>query len=75
LALKRLPAHFAVADDFQAHVFLQADGVVDSAIFDCFELLLVDGFDGELVLRFQQVRRAKQAADSLGVNGEHINMN
>jgi hypothetical protein len=71
LALKRLPAHFAVSDNFKADFLLQRDGVVDGAIFDFFELSRTDLAGGELLLRRKQFRRPKQASDHIRVNGDH----
>jgi hypothetical protein len=70
LALKRLPAHLAVSDDFKADFLLQRDGGVDGAIFDLFELSRTDLAGGELLLRRKQFRRPKQAADHIRVNGD-----
>ncbi len=39
LALKRLPPHLPIGDDFQADTFLQRNGLIHRAIFDLFELL------------------------------------
>jgi len=58
LALERLPAHLAVSDDFQFGFLLQRDRSVRS-----FELRSGDCAVGELLLRSEQLGRAKQAAN------------
>ena len=44
---------------------------VDGAIFYFFELSSSDGASGELFLSRKQFRRSKQAADDVGVGGDH----
>ena len=71
LALKRLPAHLPVGDNFQADALLESDRRVDGAIFDCFEFNRGDSSSGELLLGQEQLRRSKQAADDVGVGSNH----
>jgi hypothetical protein len=71
LALKRLPAHLAVGHDIQADGFLESDYLVHRAIFDFFEFNRGDGPRGELLLSREQFRGPKQAADDVGMGGDH----
>jgi len=71
LALKRLAAHLAVGHNFQADTFLHSDGIVNGAIFDCFELSSSDCSGGELLLRVKQFCGPKQDADDVGMSGKH----
>lgn len=71
LALKRLPAHFAVGHDFQPDGLLESDRLVHRAIFYFFEFTRGDAPNGELFLSHKQFRRTKQAADNVGVGGDH----
>jgi hypothetical protein len=71
LALKRLAAHLAIADDFQTDALLQRDGIVDGAIFDGFELSGSNRPNSELLLGQQQLRGPEKAADDVSVGGDH----
>lgn len=71
LALKRLPAHLAVGDNFQTNAFLQSYSVVYSAILYLFELRSSDRSGGELLLSFQQFSGTEQAPNYVGMKCSH----
>jgi hypothetical protein len=50
---------------------LESDRLVHRAIFYFFEFTRSDGPSGELLLSRTQFRGPKQAADSVGVDGDH----
>lgn len=71
LALKRLPAHLAVGDDFQSGIFLQRDRRVDSVIFNLCELAGSEITVGEVFLSGKQFGWPEQASDNVGMNRNH----
>ena len=72
LALKRLPPHLPVGDDFQADAFLQRNGLIDRAIFDLFKLCVANGTSWQLFLSLKQLWRSEQAPNNVGMSGDHV---
>jgi hypothetical protein len=71
LALKRLPPHLPIGNDFQTDIFLQRDGVVNRTIFDLFKLCLAYTTTGQVLLCFEQLWRPEQASDDISMNANH----
>jgi hypothetical protein len=69
--LKRLAAHLAVGDDCRTDALLQSHGLVDGAVFDCFELRGRNCSVGEMPLSLEDISRPKQATDDVGVSCNH----
>ncbi len=63
LALERLPTHLPVSDDFQSGFLLKRYRVIYRFVFNFLELCCCDHALGELLLRSEQLGRAKQAAN------------
>src|SRR5439155_16532250 len=71
LALKRNSTHFAVGDDREACFLLKLERVVDRLVLDPLERGGRQLPVGELLLRCEQVGRAKKTADDVRSRVEH----
>src|SRR5439155_22850100 len=71
LALKRESAHLAVGDDREACLLLELEGVVNRLVLDPLERGGRQLSVGELLLRCEQVGRAKKTADDVRSRLEH----
>ena len=71
LALERQSPHLTVRDHFQARLLLEDDGLIDGAVLDGLEMGLVDTTGRQVLLRFEKLRWPEQAANDVGMCGNH----
>jgi hypothetical protein len=71
LALKRLPPHLSVADNFQSGSFLQRDRRIDCVIFNFSELRRTKATVSEAFLSGEQFCGPEEASDNVRMNRKH----
>ena len=68
-------AELAVGDPFQAQIFLPADNVADGLVFNAAQVGFADAAVLFIFASFEQLWRAKQAADMVGAEGWSFGLN
>ncbi len=71
LALEGQSAHLTIRDHLQARLLLEDDGLIDGAVLDGLEVGLSDTAGRQVLLRFEKLRWPEQAANDVGMCGNH----
>ena len=71
LALEGEATHLSVSNYLQPGLFLKGHGLVDGLVFQRLEGGVGEGGGRQVPTRVEQIGRAEEAADDVGVRGDH----